>query len=268
MAELRNQTTFRVYSKGDNPKASQLITMGKRGYSHSSNSTFKKSRYNGVNRAMQSKLLRNLVNKQIVAQQEKKEYQMWNLGTVYGGNTTNNYVNNLTGNIIEGVDANQRIGRQIAHHHLTVDYSVAFTPTTTAVMQDWGFIAVVLDRQPQGTATPPTFDQIFDISTGCPAGMAPRITLDFKDRFTILANRPWAVAFASGSAPVHDRIYVDLAKVLKGRDRTATFRTGGTTPDHGSILLVVAGSNTSTTASGATQGPRIQTMCKYVFTDA
>lgn len=212
--------------------------------------------------------MKNVINKQITQRLEKKEVQLWNLGTVYGGNTTNNYVNMLNGNIIQGIDANNRIGRDITHDHLTVDYSIAFTPTTTAVIQDWGFIAIVFDRQPNGTSTPASFDQIFDISTGCPAGQAPRITLDYQKRFTVLANRPWACAYAAGSAPVHERIYLDLTKVLKGRDKTCTYRTGGTTPDNGAILLVVAGSNSSTTASGATQGPRIQTMSKYVFTDA
>jgi len=242
--------------------------MVKRSYAQANNkNSYKKSRYNGINRAMQSKMLRSLVNKQIVSQQEKKEYQTYRAYTLYGGNGTNNIVINLTGNIAEGTDASMRIGRQIAHHHMTLDYSIAFTPTTTAVMQEWGFVAVVFDRQPNTTVVP-NFTTIFDNSSTCPNGMAPRITLDYKDRFTMLYRKPWSTSFAGGSAPVHENVYLDFTKLLKGRDKHATFQTGGSTPDFGAIYLVIASSNASTTASGPTQGVQTQSMVKYVFTDA
>lgn len=203
---------------------------------------------------------------------EPKENSLTGTSSLFGGtayNTTSATVNVLNA-VAEGSDVSTRIGRKINHKSLSIDMYVStgsITSTaatvTGATQADWGFWAIVLDRQPNGNL--PNFTDIFDSSGGNPAGQLFNTTIQNQDRFLIIRRETVDVVFLSKVH--HTKKYIDLSK-LKGLDQRATF--GGTgsgigNMNHGSLYLVCAQSNPNNTGSAFTTSFIWNT--KYRFTD-
>lgn len=176
----------------------------------------------------------------------------------------------LLNGVAEGTDYNQRIGRSMTHKYVEVSigmHSIGAT-TNTAYPGDYGFWAIVLDRQPNGALA--VFGDIFDGANG----LAHRVTSKNQDRFLIIAREEWAVGGnftpvaatigASGAVPYHMRRFVDLSK-LKNKDRSTKFQNtsnGIADIDEGALLFVAA-----STLSTAASNVLLNCNTKYRFTD-
>lgn len=166
--------------------------------------------------------------------------------------------------IAEGDDYNNRTGRRISGVGVYMDIIVDGPSTTTA--NDFGFMAVVLDKQPN--ASLPTFATIFDISTANP-GQAFKNSFSRGDRFEVLWLQPVATAFQAGasvgntlSTPSHIRHYIPL----KGNAAKTLYNSANAeVPNTGALILCAGSFNNSATS---TDNWRWSYNVKYTFVDA
>lgn len=179
-------------------------------------------------------------------------------------NATQTYVKCLN-LVAEGNDYNTRIGRSINHKYIECDVALYCQTSGSGNVGDFGFWAIVIDRQPQGSLA--SFSDIFDGSNG----IAHRVTNQNQDRFKILAREEYAVGgnassatATAGAVPYHLRRYIDLSR-LKGTDAKTKFQgTGGTISDiDGVAILFVAASYLTTAAVNTLLFANV----KYRFTD-
>lgn len=169
--------------------------------------------------------------------------------------------------VAEGTDEFQRIGKKVSHKQLELSINIQNAGTGLSGW-DAGFWGIVLDRQPNGAV--PLFSDIFDVGSGsltfANAGIAMRNTTTFQDRFVILKRCEYGIG-SSNNGIYHVKEYLDLAKQLKGRDKTTAF--SGTTAvvtsiDYGALYFVVGVSNPNTISSSYTQ---VAFNAKWKFTD-
>ena len=222
----------------------------------------KKSKVSSLKR---SQTVSSLVKKALARVAEKKElntdaaaFAMYNAGGT--PNTTGSLIF-LLNPVVEGTDYNNRVGLSITHKYLNVSVSI-----TQSGFQDWGFYAIVLDRQPNGAL--PLGSDIYDNSSTpySNLGYASRNTHLWSDRFQVVMHQDFKVGANSGGAePWFMRHYVDLSK-LRGRDaRTKFSGTGGSIGNisEGSLLFFIStGANNN--AGGASV---VNVGTKYRFTD-
>jgi len=84
----------------------------------------------------------------------------------------------------EGSDFFQRIGRHITMKYLQVDILIQPSTLANATSNaDSGFIAIVLDKQPNGTT--PSFGSIFDSNNASPGNAFINVALD-RNRYRVL----------------------------------------------------------------------------------
>lgn len=217
----------------------------------------------------------SLVKKMIGRQAEKKEV-LTSVNSTLTAAAQANVI--LLNGIAEGTDYTQRVGRSATHQYIEVNigiYSTVIGEATATQVGDFGFWALVYDRQPNGAQA--AFTDMFDDSLGLGAvGTDFRITSTNQDRFKILCREEWsvgannvgAVASASGAVPYHIKKFVDLSKA-KGQDARGKYSgTGGsiTAIDEGSILFVCA-SALANLSAGVGAETKVLGQCKYRFTD-
>ena len=83
---------------------------------------------------------------------------------------------------------------------------ILFSSTTNA--SETVRLIVFVDRQANGSATAPTTAQLLE--GGTTSGNVPRqLNLDNKDRFTVLADRHYALS-ANGNRAIVDKIYTPM----------------------------------------------------------
>lgn len=213
---------------------------------------------------MASKKSRAMARKRVYNRlPELKEKITESTGTLYAATLANGTLVSLINGVAEGADSNNRIGRKITHAYL--DCKIIIKNFAAGSICDAGFWAIVLDRQPNGSL--PAFSDIYDLATTSVAGLAPKNTLLYQDRFQVLATDTWSInAAAGGTGPYFCHRYVDLSK-LTGRDRTAQFNGIAATIgdlNSGSIYFVCADANTSTTS---VTGSSVDGVFKYRFYD-
>lgn len=235
----------------------------------------KRTRRSAFGRRGGSKLVR-LIKKVINSDAEKKEI-LTSLNT--NANATATFVILVNGTA-QGVAYNQRVGLEATHAYIEVSIGIINNPnfatnTTGPYGGDFGFWALVLDRQPNGAA--PIYTDIFDNSAGtAAAGTDFRITTTNQDRFKIISRNEWAVGCATGNPssgaviaitgapPYHVKEYIDLSK-LGGKDQKSNFSGTGATIasiDSGALFFVWASST-----SDADNNTTLYGQCKYRFTD-
>ena len=209
--------------------------------------------------------IRRIVKKTLTQVAEKKEadnsvsgFQMYNAGGL--PNTTGSLMF-LCNSVAEGTDWNQRVGLSIRHSYIQLSVSIVQTAG-----QDWGYYAIVLDRQPQGSL--PVGSDIFD-NANTPynnLGYACRNTHLYPDRFQVIMHQDFKIgANAGGSEPWFMKHYVDLSK-LKGRDAESRFSSTGSTIaniNEGALYCFVS-SGCNNNAGGAST---VNVFTRYRFTD-
>jgi len=157
--------------------------MGKRSFqdSNASHSTYKKAR----SAKMVRPSIKNAIERILSRRVERKEITTFQSSTAI--TTTGTILTiNTPG---EGSDTTQRIGRHITMYNVDVDYSIV----ETASFNDSGFVALVLDRQPDAGGLG-GFSGIFDQSASQPAGVAFKNSISGDKRFKLL----WVDQFAIG----------------------------------------------------------------------
>lgn len=223
-----------------------------------------------------------LVKKAIARMAEAKEITTTiseNLYSASGSIATNTSVTLIDG-VAEGTDEFQRIGKKVTHKQLEVSINIVQSGnqnTSTAnppAVWDAGFWAIVLDRQPNLAL--PGFGTIFDVSSGsltyADAGLAMRLTTGYQDRFVIVAREEWSTTSPLGGGdPYHMKKFIDLAKILKGRDKTVNFSGTDATIgsiNYGALYFVVAQSNPNVSGgTSAGDGTFVNANMKWNYTD-
>lgn len=156
--------------------------------------------------------------------------------------------------IAEGIESNQRIGKSVTHSYLELD--IQFQVATQAIQAAQVGAAfpvrysIVFDRQPNGAA--PAFTDIYDNATITNLTQTYRNVSKFPDRFLVLKSESFDIVL--GQTILKKRVYLQLNKILKGRDSETKYN--GTTAavaslSHGTLLLAVCCDVGSTTAVGA-----------------
>lgn len=231
-----------------------------------SKKSYKRGSYSKSNK------LANFIKAVVRSSAEHKEV-LTSVGVTYNGTQSNVVVLNP---VAEGSDYNQRVGREITHSYLEVNLGIFCLPPTGGnnALGDFGFWAIVLDRQPTGSL--PAFNVIFDDSLGIGQGSDFRITTTNQDRFKIISRNEWSIGSngqfngpnpssgMSGASPYHVKEFIDLSK-LGGRDQTVNYNgtAGGiATIDSGAIYFVSAATLSSANATAQLIG-----QAKYRYTD-
>lgn len=217
---------------------------------------------------MAPRLLNSMVRKAIGNAAEAKEVVNQFTQTFNATKVFTTCLNLLT----EGTEYNNRVGRSVTHKYVEVSIglvnSLANTSTAITSQGDYGFWAIVLDRQPnQGLAT---FSTIFDESDG----LGNRITYSNQDRFKIICREEWSIGGnfqpptaangGTGAVPYHIHKWVDLSR-MQGRDGKAKYTgNAGTIADldEGAILFVMGSTLTTATANTV-----LTANIKYRYTD-
>lgn len=234
-----------------------------------SSSGYKRGKYN-----KSSNKLANFVKAVIRGDAEKKEVLTSVSVTLNATQTSVQLINGCA----QGTTGITRVGLEITHGYIEVSLgiinSVLATNLTGPYNGDWGFWALVLDRQPNGAL--PSFGAIFDDSVGGQPGNDFRITTTNQDRFKILKREEWSVGCGSatptssttlsvtGAPPYHCKEYLDLSK-LKGPDAKVNFSGSGSSIasiDSGSVYFVIAGCT-----SDADNTTPVVGQVKYRFSD-
>lgn len=217
-----------------------------------------------------------LIKKVIQGEAEKKEVLTSVSATATG---TQSFITLLNG-IAQGTTALTRVGDEVTHCYIEISIGITNFVDTNAVAAaliqgDYGFWAIVLDRQPNGAT--PAYTDIFDNSLGVGTGTDFRITTTYQDRFKILSRNEWSVGcagidngtatFVSGAQPYHIKEYVDLSKlgISNPLDQKANYSNTGATIasiDSGAIFFVWASTNTN-----ADNNTTLKGQCKYRFSD-
>lgn len=249
-------------------KVTILIAMGgiKRKFSDSNVDgagprKYKKKKYPYDAKSMLAKL--KILQSRIRAP-EKKENQTFQGSFAIDSNTPTTMVQLLNG-IAQGTSEVQRLGNVIQSEY--IDMKIAIRPDANTVGGDYGFWAIVLDRQTNGAA--PAFSNMFDTTTITTVGLAPRNTVDYPDRFKIICMESWAAnntANPGGSNPYFVHQFINLAKQLRGKDRKVSYLNNAapvTSMASNAIYLVIA-CNRGTAA----QPTLVSVGVKYRFTDA
>lgn len=219
----------------------------------------------------------SLIKKVIQGEAEKKEV-LTNISATATG--TQSFVTLVNG-VAQGTTAVTRIGDEVTHCYIEVSLGISnfvdATAVVAALMQgDYGFWALVLDRQPNGAT--PAYTDIFDNSLGAGTGLDFRITTTYQDRFKILSRNEWTVgcagvdngttiSFITGAQPYHIKEFIDLSKlgISNPLDQKANFSGTGATIasiDSGAIFFVWASTNTN-----ADNNTTLKGQCKYRFSD-
>lgn len=208
--------------------------------------------------------------KKVLHQSAEHKEAVTNLNTDLNSTQTSVQVLNA---IAEGTSPISRVGRAVTHSYCEVDIAITFQNISSNIdpRGDFGFWAIVLDRQPNGALA--AFGDIFDTTNSVP-GLAFRNTLNFQDRFKILCREEWVVGqmgiasaaalFSTGAQAYHMKKYIDMSN-LEGNDATTNY-LGSTaninTIDQGALLFVAA-----STVSTATNAAHIYGQAKWRFTD-
>lgn len=232
-----------IYQK----KMSMVSRPRKRGLEASYSKVYKKKTERRNYRPLISRLL-----------PESKEVITAAATVLYGGTTANGVTVALLNGIAEGLDYNNRIGRKIRAKYVDCSISVE-----TGNNGDYGFWAIVLDRQPTGSV--PAFTDIFD-TAGTDVGLAPKNTNIYQDRFLLLAREEFAIGINTQCPPYHVKRYVSMSK-LQGRDATCNFSSSAATIaaiNNGAVYIVAAAGDNS---SAALTGTTFKFTTKYRFTD-
>jgi len=195
---------------------------------------------------------------------EKKEKLTYLNPNLYNATIATQSTVSLINGVAVGTLLQERVGRKIRHHGISINIQVL--PRTTGMTNpDCGFIAILLDRQPNSNLA--TFGDMYDLSpTGVNLAILPRNTNVFQERFKVLYTKEWhCPSFANGDAVLY-RDYVDLSK-LSGPDATTNFDGNGAgiaDINSGALLLVTCQNNVNQTVSGAMD---MKILTKYRFTD-
>lgn len=185
----------------------------------------------------------------------------------------------LINGIGAGTSYNQRVGLEVTHCYVEIDLGI-FNQTvvnTSSNSGDFGFWAVVLDRQPNGAT--PAFGDIFDDSLAIGhQGTDFRITTTNQDRFKVVSRNEWAVGFSgnitagnytqqTGASPYHVKEFIDLSKLwmTDSKDQKANYSgtaSNVTAIDSGALWFVVASSQSTANVNTIVVG-----QFKYRFVD-
>lgn len=181
----------------------------------------------------------------------------------------------LLNGMAQGLTGTTRVGLEVTHAYLEVDlmiYNNLIDSNTGPLVGDAGFWAIVLDRQPNSTAT---FATMFDNSLAIGEGTDFRITTTNQDRFKIVSRNEWSVGCAgtfnagvpvivSGAQPYHVKEYIDLSKMHGLDQKTNYLDNGGTivSIDSGALYFVFA-----STTSDANNNTQCLGQAKYRFKD-
>lgn len=215
------------------------------------------------------------VKKLIQGAAEKKEI-LTDIGSTLNATQTNVIAVNLIG---QGDTVLLRTGVAVQHSYIEVDlgmYNTAGTSTAVNFIGDWGFWAIVLDRQPNKALA--AYGNIFDNTIAGSLGNNFRLTTDYQDRFRVIAREEYAigcsymtdaaaVAGGSGAVPYHIKRYIDLSQLGKTNplDQRTTFVGAGATIaaiNSGALLFVVASA-----LSTANNNTTVVGQVKWRFTD-
>jgi len=197
-----------------------------------------------------------------ISAEKKEKEQLFTPNLYYLTAGTQAYIYGLC-QIGQGTDVRERIGRKIRHNSVSVKVMVA--PRSTMTNADCGFMAIILDRQPNGTLA--TFDSMYD-SSFVPGnfGLAHRHTTINQERFKVLWTKTWTCPnFANADATMMNE-FIDLT-TLKGFDATCNYSdtgSGSASINSGQLLFVVAQTNDAQTVSSACN---FRADVKYRFTD-
>jgi len=113
-------------------------------------------------------------------------------------------------NIIQGMDNNERIGREILIKSVEIKATVTLNDTATPEAGPLANARLVLlwDLQPNGSATTPTLDTIFEANTEtgtvAPITSNNLMNLNYKDRFVVLWNKKFTIGNVSGGTSAGD----------------------------------------------------------------
>lgn len=193
--------------------------------------------------------IHTLVVRELNKQAESKE-----ITTYFNTNTNTTGTVYVLNSVAEGTDYNNRIGRKIRSLQIQCDWTIYTTNTT--FIPDSGFVALVLDKQPDGTGT--GFGNIFDTSANN-AGQAFRNTYQYPDRFKVM----WIEHFAISSAGPACQKFRKFHKVREDMQDVSFPGSTATSPNT-NAWYVCFGSVNPSSGSLLTY---ISFNCKYQFKD-
>lgn len=185
------------------------LTNGKNGYSnqtHKSNGISKKTYsypYSKYRRSYANRFLG--YERRFETAASSKELKNIDDGTfALAGNTLQPGNFQLANGIALGTDPDQRTGRQVDIRSIFLRIQILFSSTTNAA--DVVRLIALVDRQPNASASAPTTAELLEGGAG--SGNVPRqLNLSNKDRFTILADRHYALS-ANGTRSIMDKVYI------------------------------------------------------------
>lgn len=171
-----------------------------------------------------------------------------------------------------GTDIQARIGRKIEYKNMTINIAYSLPNGGANSAQNTVMWAVVLDRQPNGTLEP-LFTDCFTVAGNLAPAMNFKSTLINQDRFQVLRTERFHIQ-AGDASNCFWHEYLDLTKLLRGRDRTENFNgTGATFTDinaNAIYFVTVCCTNgeggAAENAAGASI-PRVSWMSKIRYSD-
>ena len=163
--------------------------------------------------------------------------------------------------VAAGDDSNSRDGRQITMKGLSCSVGVA--PVGTEVTYGWW--AIVLDRDPQGTS--PTVDSIYGGNSTDPAfvGRNP----SYIDRFKVLKRCDFQVGSVSSGQFGYWREYIDLESVLTEKEARVRFTStsGSVAAVNTNALYWVYGISNQSAFGASVDVPAMTMESQLVFID-
>lgn len=130
---------------------------------------------------------------------------------------------NLLNGIAQGDTESTRDGKKITMKGLVIN--VACAPATATATPTYGYWAVVLDRQPNGSAL--TVSGVYDTGTVTDAMLAPR-NVDNLKRYKVLMRKQFVIGTIDDGCYPKWEEYIDLSR-LPESDRTVRYSGTGAT---------------------------------------
>lgn len=170
---------------------------------------------------------------------------------------------NLLNGISQGDGSDNRDGKKICMKGLVIN--VACAPAASTAVPTYGFWAVVLDRQPNGSAL--TLSTVYDTTAITDAMLATR-NVDYLKRYKVLMRKDFVIGTIDDGCYPKWEEYIDLSKLPETDKIVRYLGTGATVASiaTNSLYLIYAVSGQANFAEG-TNYPYITAGATLKFSD-